>query len=296
MAKLRMSRPTAVAKLQLMLSALQLDHWHREGFLVLPGFKTAEQVAEACARARALVQAFEPGASTSRFSTRDRGLVADAALLASADQVHCFFEEEALDEAGQLRVPKLESINKIGHALHDRDPVFDRFSHGPALAGLAAALGLARPQVWQSQLIFKQPRIGGEVGWHQDASFFATTPQTVTTFWFALEDATLDNGCLWVQPGGHTGPLREQYVCQDSALRMQALDATPWPTVADAVALPVAAGSLVVFHGLLPHCSAPNRSSRSRLAYTLHVTDAGAAYSPLNWLQRGAGFPVRSLD
>jgi len=168
---------------------------------------------------------------------------------------------------------------------------------------LAADLGLQQPQVWQSQLIFKQPHIGGEVGWHQDGSFFLTTPQTVTTFWFALEDATLDNGCLWVQPGGQASPLREQYVCEATdpgprlsmRMRMQPLNATPWPDRQHAVPLPVPAGTLVVFGGLLPHCSAPNRSPKSRLAYTLHATCGSAAYSPLNWLQRSAALPVRGF-
>ncbi len=118
---------------------------------------------------------------------------------------------------------------------------------------------------------------------------------TVTTFWFALEDATLDNGCLWVQPGGHRSPLRERYVCEAGRLRMEALDATPWPETGSALAVPVKAGTLVVFGGLLPHYSAPNRSPVSRLAYTLHVTDARAVYSPLNWLQRTARVPVRGL-
>jgi len=279
-----------------MLDAQQIAAWHDTGFLVLPGFKPPAELAAASARAHALVEAFEPSAGASRFSTRDRSLVADAALLASATTVRCFFEEEALDEAGRMHVPKSQSINKIGHALHDLDEVFIAFSHGPELAALAADLGLQAPQVWQSQLIFKQPHIGGEVGWHQDASFFVTTPQTVTTFWFALEDATLDNGCLWVEPGGHHGPLREQYVCDHAAgtLQMRALDATPWP--ATAVPLPVAAGTLVVFHGLLPHRSAANRSARSRLAYTLHVTDGAATYAAENWLQRGADLPVGGLD
>ena len=44
--------------------------------------------------------------------------------------------------------------------------------------------------------IFKQPHIGGEVGCHQDATFLYTDPITVTGFWFAIEDATLENGCL----------------------------------------------------------------------------------------------------
>ena len=281
-----------------MLDPAQQLAWVRDGYLVLPGFKSVAECEGAIARAHALVEAFDPTQGASRFSTRDRGLVADAKLIASAEQVHCFFEEEALDGAGQLVVPKSQSINKIGHALHDLDPVFDAFSHGPALAELAADLGVSQPQVWQSQLIFKQPRIGGEVGWHQDASFFVTDPMTVTTFWFALEDATLDNGCLWVEPGAHQGPrgvLRERYVCEDGRLRMDKLPAPPWPGMQDAAALPVPAGTLVVFHGLLPHCSAANRSPKSRLAYTLHVTDASADYSKLNWLQRGPALPVRGL-
>ena len=76
---------------------------------------------------------------------------------------------------------------------------------------------------------------------------------------------------------------------------MEPLDGTPWPDLHHALPLPVAAGTLVVFHGLLPHCSLPNRSPVSRLAYTLHVTDGRAAYSPLNWLQRSPDFPVRGL-
>jgi phytanoyl-CoA hydroxylase len=279
------------------LSTDQIARFQDQGYLVLPGFKSAEHLQAAKQRAHKIVDAFDPAAGAGRFSTRDRSLVADQRLLASAAEVHCFFEEEALDEEGQLTVPKSRSINKIGHALHDLDPVFMDFSHGPELAQLALDLGLAQPLVWQSQLIFKQPHIGGEVGWHQDATFFVTTPQTVTTFWFALEDATLDNGCLWVEPGGHRSPLREQYVCERGSLRMQALDRTPWPQTAGARPLPVAAGTLVVFHGLLPHYSAPNRSARSRLAYTLHVTDGRAVYAQQNWLQRPAnGLPVRGLD
>jgi phytanoyl-CoA hydroxylase len=283
-----------------MLDTSQLAAWHDQGFLVLPDFKSPAEIAAARARAQALVEAFEPGSGDSRFSTRDRSLLADAALLASAERVQCFFEEEALDDEGRMRVPKSQAINKIGHALHERDAVFIAFSHGPELATLAADLGLQQPQVWQSQLIFKQPHIGGEVGWHQDASFFVTTPQTVTTFWFALEDATLDNGCLWVEPGGHRGArgvLREQYACDHASgtLRMLPLDATPWPEPSQAVPLPVPAGTLVVFGGLLPHYSAANRSARSRLAYTLHVTDGRAAYDARNWLQRSASLPVGGL-
>ncbi len=55
------------------------------------------------------------------------------------------------------------------------------------------------------------------------------------------------------------------------------------------------AGTLVVFHGLLPHYSAPNRSAASRHAYTLHAVDARAHYSTSNWLQRDATFAARGF-
>ena len=275
-----------------MLSPDQKLHFEQHGYLVLENFKSLAEIAALRARAEAIVAAFDPS-SRSIFTTRDQAMATDHYFLDSAAQVRCFFEEDAFDEHGQLRQAKALSINKIGHAMHDLDPVFDAFSRGPALAELAQDLGLAQSLIWQSMYIFKQPGIGGEVGWHQDATFLHTDPISVTTFWFALEDATLDNGCLWVQPGGHLGPLRERFVrSADDQVGMEKLDATPWPDESTAIAVEVSAGSLVVMHGLLPHYSAPNRSPVSRLAYTLHATDGRTFYSPRNWLQRGATLPA----
>jgi phytanoyl-CoA hydroxylase len=269
--------------------------FQRDGYVVLPGFKTSAEVAALRERAQQIVDAFDPGEGQGVFSTNEQSRNTDAYFMESAAAIRCFFEEEAFDAQGQLRQAKALSINKIGHALHDLDPVFSAFSRGPQLAAVASAVGLVQPQLWQSMYIFKQPGIGGEVRWHQDASFFDTTPSTVTGFWFALEDASISNGCLWVQPGGHRGPLRESFVRQGQGAAMQSLDNTPWPSQAEAVPLEVSAGTLVVFHGLLPHYSAPNRSSVSRHAYTLHATSAQAQYSAHNWLQRPNGPPLRGF-
>jgi phytanoyl-CoA hydroxylase len=278
-----------------LLSDAERHRFQDEGYLVLPGFKGSGEVAAVRARAAAIVEAFDPAASRAIFSTTEQGRHTDDYFLESGDKVRCFFEEEAFAADGALRQAKALSINKIGHALHDLDPVFDRFSRDPRIAEIAADIGLSQPRLWQSMYIFKQPGIGGEVRWHQDATFFETDPITVTTFWFALEDADRSNGCLWVEPGGHRGPLRERFVREGNATRIEALDPMPWPTAATAVPVEVKTGALVLLHGRLPHYSAPNRSPISRHAYTLHVTDGTAAYAAHNWLQRGSDMPVRGF-
>ena len=278
-----------------MLTSDALQRFHQDGCLVLPDFKPASAMAALRARALQIVEGFDPSTRRAVFTTNAQVRSIDRVFLDSANEVRCFFEEEAFAPDGSLKQAKALSINKIGHALHDLDAVFADFSHGAALDTVARSLGLAEPQIWQSMYIFKQPGIGGEVGWHQDATFFHTTPISVTTFWFALEDATLANGCLWVQPGGHRTPLRERFVRHGDTITMEKLDTTPWPDAATATPLEVAAGTLVVFHGLLPHYSAPNRSANSRHAYTLHVTDARCAYAQTNWIQRNAALPVRGF-
>jgi len=258
----------------------------RDGFAVLEGFRSADALASLRARALALIDAFDPTEAVSVFSTKDDSARTDAYFLTSGDKIRFFLEDEAVDHAGRLTVPKDLAVNKICHALHDLDSVFDAFSHGSDLAEVAATIGLNRPGLIQSRYILKSPGIGGEVAWHQDAAFLVTTPASVTGFWFALEDADRDNGCLWVQPGGHRGPLRARYQVDGAGARLKTLDPTPWPSEAQALPVEVKAGTLIVFHGLMPHYSAPNRSDRSRHAYTLHAVDQTATYESDNWLKR----------
>ncbi len=198
------------------------NRFEEDGVLVMPGFKSPDDVAALRARAAAIVDAFDPAESTAIFTTKDESTTkSDDYFLTSGDKIRCFFEEEAFDASGALRQPKELSINKIGHAMHDLDPVFERFSRDPRLHELAVRLGIAEPRVYQSMYIFKQPRIGGEVRWHQDATYFETDPISVTTLWFALEDADRNNGCLWVQRGGHRTPLRERFVVDAAGSRLE---------------------------------------------------------------------------
>lgn len=271
-----------------------LARFEEDGFLLLEDFVDPVACDALIERAGELVRAFEPSQVATVFSTRSEAHAEDDYFASSGGKIRFFFEEEAFDRDGHLRQAKELSINKIGHALHDLDPVFERFSRQSALAELIEGLGLAEPLLLQSMYIFKQPHIGGEVVCHQDASFLYTEPSSVIGLWFALEDATLENGCLWVLPGFHRDPLRTRFRRGEAGLQTELLDPTPWPD-AGRVPLEVRRGGLVLLHGNLPHLSGPNRSARSRQAYSLHVIDGRAHYAEDNWLQRPLEMPLRGF-
>lgn len=271
-----------------MLSEQQQAQFRDDGYLVIENAFTPAQIAAVKLAARDIVADFDADQHRTVFKTNDRDAGRDDYFFDSAEAVHCFLEEGALGEDGELLRPKELAINKIGHAMHDLVPEFTQFCRLPLIGEALRDLGYTQPLLWQTMYIFKQPGIGGEVRWHQDASYLISEPPDVTGIWIAIEDAGLENGCLWVQPGGHRSPLREIYEV-DWARRkgeLRILDDTPWPSSDQALALEVPAGSAVFFSDHMPHYSSQNHSSRSRQAFTLHVSERGVPWSGKNWLQR----------
>jgi len=264
------------------------EKFARDGFVIVENLLSLDDIVAARTAAAVIIEHFTPTDHPTVFSTRDNDRGRDEYFMRSAQAVHCFVEADALADDGSLNRPKDEAINKIGHALHDLDPTFRRLCKLPCIGQLLRDIGYDAPRVWQTMYICKPPRVGGEVRWHQDASYLHTTPASVTGIWIALEDATRDNGCLWVQPGGQRSPLREIFEVDEvtGSGTLRPLDATPWPRLADAVPLEVKAGTAVLFNDHLPHYSSHNHSDRSRHAFALHVAEANSTWSPQNWLQR----------
>jgi len=277
--------------LHLVITPEQINQYHEQGFLVLEGFVDESECDLLRARAEELVREFDPAEVVSIFSTREQNRLTDEYFLTSGDKIRFFFEENAFNPDGTLKYEKEKSINKIGHALHDLDPIFARFSRSQKIKELAKGIGLEKSYLLQSMYIFKQPNIGGEVTCHQDSTFLYTEPIDIAGLWFALEDATVENGCLWAIPGGHRRGLKLRWRRTREKMEFEVFDNEPWPEE-ELVPLEVSKGTVILLHGLLPHRSFENRSPRSRHAYTLHLIGAEATYPADNWLQRSEIMPL----
>jgi len=274
----------------------KLEGYERDGFIVINDFVDITSCDRLRARATELIRDFDPSGSVSIFSTHEQSRLSDDYFLTSGDKIRFFFEEDAFRPDGTLKQSKERSINKIGHALHDLDPVFSEFSRTPDIVQLVADLGIERPLLLQGMYIFKQSRIGGEVTCHQDSTFLYTEPTDIAGLWFALEDATIENSCLWVIPGGHKLGLKSRWLrSTEGKMKFEVFDSSPWPEDR-LVPLEVRKGSLIILNGLLPHKSLANRSTKSRQAYTLHVVGGDCRYLETNWLQRSPDLPLRGFD
>lgn len=274
-----------------------LKSYQDNGVLVLEHLIPEADCDALKARMGQLIDGFDFTTSASIFSTQEGSHdQRDAYFLESADKIRFFYEEEALDQTGALTCAPALAINKVGHALHDLDPEFDRVSRHERLAKVATGLGLKDPLILQSMYIFKQPHIGGEVRPHQDATYLWTEPQTVVGLWLAVEDATIENGCLWGVPGDWRGAVPHQRFERTETGQTRLID-LGGDAIDPAGKVPLEAkkGTVLAFSGLFPHLSGPNRSAQSRHAYTLHIIDGAAQYPNTNWIQRSPDFPFRGF-
>ncbi|XP_030817356.1 phytanoyl-CoA dioxygenase domain-containing protein 1 isoform X1 [Camarhynchus parvulus] len=261
----------------------QIQKFHKDGFLVLEQFFSAEECDSMRRQIQRIVAEMEvPPHCRTAFSTRQEEQLQQQGssdyFLTSGDKIRFFFEKGVLDEKGNFLVPKEKSVSKIGHALHACDPVFKQITHSPKV---------------------QQPGIGGEVTPHQDASFLHTEPLgRILGFWIALEDATQENGCLWFIPGSHTNGITRRMVraASGASTCVEFVGSEPAYDDKQFIPLPINKGGLILIHGEVVHKSELNSSESSRHVFTFHVMEAkGTTWSKENWLQPTPELPFPSL-
>ncbi len=164
------------------------------------------------------------------------------------------------------------------HFPHKISPLMQGTITHPAIVAVLTQLIGPDIKCMQSMLFVKNAGKPGQA-WHQDETFIPTHDASLTGVWIALDDATIDNGCLWVQPGSHVGrhlwPSRPYSDPRfDGAPESFGWDSPQWPREGG-VAAEVAAGSVVFFNGFTLHRSLDNcRPSGFRRALVNHCMSA----------------------
>jgi phytanoyl-CoA hydroxylase len=181
------------------------------------------------------------------------------------------YEKHARDLVATLPgEQKQDSVRKLWKMVEYEARIAALARH-PRLTALVARLIGDTPELFQDQALLKPPLIGREKPWHQDNAYFNLPPETtVVGVWIALDEATPENGCMFVIPGSHrAGPMvhfkrRDWQIC-DTDVAAEA-----------AWTVPLKPGGCLLFHGLLHHGTPPSRSPQRRRALQFHYKPASA--------------------
>ncbi|CAB3409575.1 unnamed protein product [Caenorhabditis bovis] len=137
-----------------------------------------------------------------------------------------------------------------------------------------------------------QPRIGGAVTDHVDSTFLRVDPiDHLTGVWIAIDEASVENGCLSFIPGSHKdfSSTDHRFVRTHDTTGgplLKFIGTQPTYDQSKFVPAPISKGSLILIHGLVVHKSEANTSNQSRHAYTIHVMEKkNTRWDPDNWLQ-----------
>ncbi|KAL9118185.1 MAG: hypothetical protein Q9187_005274 [Circinaria calcarea] len=270
------------------LTQTQCRSYYENGYLVVPNALTISQAEDLLNQAHALKKhVSEGGEGIIRHNVSSQRSKTPSPV----GRILATFEP-----GDQAPNPFTRRIARLGCGVHQlpsfRDITRSLFNHSLASDLVSIHLGYTNPSITQSQIIAKLAGVGGRITSHQDGCVSFTDPPSCLTFWYALEDCMVDNGCLEVAAGTHlTEPLRQRLVqSEDGKPRFIDLAAPVWAQEREKqrmeevkqehiyTPLSVAKGTLILFHGNLLHRSGFNKSSRSRIAYTFSIVEGDAKF------------------
>lgn len=234
------------------LSEVQRKQYWDDGFIVIPGLFTAEQLAPWLERVRAL-------SSGTASASPNMKLVRDV-----------------MYAKGVTAPPTPEhEICKIN--FFENDPTLRAYAEAPQLLDYVESLLGPQLLFVNSMVITKPPGVDGRHPMHQDLLYFGFRPgDRVLGTWTALEDVTRENGCLAVIPGSHRLELLEHANPDWEHVNFGFVGVGPEQASAPRQHVEMKAGDTLLFHSLLLHGSGTNRSQGFRRAISAHYADANA--------------------
>ncbi|WP_139958302.1 phytanoyl-CoA dioxygenase family protein [Flavicella sediminum] len=179
------------------------------------------------------------------------------------------------------------------HFPHKISPIMKQGASDTKIANLLSKLVSPNVKCLQTMLFVKGPGKKGQA-WHQDEFFIPTRDRSLTGVWMALENADIENGCLWVIPGSHKDGIIKERIANtnDQFADLETLDTKPY-TEKDFQPVPVKSGDVIIFDGYLLHMSLGNMSKdRFRRALVGHYC---SAESMLPWDQDGRQSPTQDF-
>ncbi len=217
----------------------QIEQFHRDGYIYLGPVLSPEELEEARqAYGRLVLGENKPD------SFRDLGLS---------------------DNQTGTRESVLQVLN-----CYRLDEVFNRIETRPDVVDVVEALlGTPSIRLYGDQALYKPPRHGSRVLWHQDNGYWQFEPAAAVSMWLALDDADESNGCMWVIPGSHREGLVSHTPSQENeVLRGLEVDESK------AVPVHVPAGHAMMHHCLTIHATRQNHSDRPRRAIAITYVPA----------------------
>jgi phytanoyl-CoA hydroxylase len=186
-----------------------------------------------------------------------------------------------LTEGGGTAVAAKPALRKLSE-LAPVDPLFRRIASTPEILDIVSALtgGGRRIMLYSDQIFLKPAFCGSEKPLHQDNSYFKVTPHIAgITCWMALDDATIENGCMNYIPGSHKLGMISHKAIKDTPHLVP--DGSVKLDVE--VPVPIPAGACIFHHLLCLHSSKANSSPNPRRAYALHYANRNAESCVRPW-------------
>lgn len=179
---------------------------------------------------------------------------------------------QQLVEQGDSGISRAGEITFTNH-IAEEDERVAAFVRRPEFVSLATTLLGPDVDLYWNQTVYKHPESEREFPWHQDDGYTPVDPSPYLTLWLAINDATLENGCISVLPGSHKGGLRPH---QPSPIGLVGYS-NDEPD--QGIPTPIGAGGMICFWSLVLHKSRPNRSSGIRRAYIIQYAPKGLRYA-----------------